>query len=110
MSAKHTAGPWHYCRGKTGTGCPCGMVWSKPADFHVATAHKAWGDFPDDPVAEIPVEEMQANAHLIAAAPELLEALEGLIQYVPGGVDRDDIGRPWLKAAFQAIAKARGEA
>lgn len=49
--------------------------------------------------------EMQANARLIAAAPELLVALEYLIE---GGYLKE-----WslaLNTANRAIAKARGEA
>jgi len=50
-------------------------------------------------------EQMEANADLIAAAPELLEALEALVldeskEYIPT--------RLW-DAARAAIAKAKGE-
>ena len=47
-----------------------------------------------------------ANARLIAAAPEMLEALEGLLLYVTD-VDVNHI--PPLSAAINAIAKAKGE-
>lgn len=43
------------------------------------------------------------NANLIAAAPELLEALESLLPMWSSGIDE-----PWVKKARQAIAKARG--
>jgi hypothetical protein len=53
-------------------------------------------------------EEIQANAHLIAAAPELLEALqelkEELFQHAEG-----NYLRPFLDKAEAAIAKAKGE-
>lgn len=42
----------------------------------------------------------------IWAAPVLLEALKGVLPYLPGALDRDTTGRPWLKTAFDAIAKA----
>lgn len=47
----------------------------------------------------------EANARLIAAAPELLEVLEEIVEMLELGVD------PWgaLKDAHAAIAKARGE-
>lgn len=57
-------------------------------------------------------EEGQANAHLIAAAPELYEALrEVLSAYVPGwdGAEYSDVGGS-VSHARAALAKARGEA
>lgn len=48
-------------------------------------------------------DEHLANARLIAAAPELLEALESLLPIWSSGIDE-----PWVKKARQAIAKARG--
>ena len=57
--------------------------------------------------------ELEANARLIAAAPELLEALEKLIRDArPSNWDDDedmDQWQAWL-AADAAIAKARGAA
>lgn len=57
--------------------------------------------------------EAMANAHLIATAPELLEALEAAIALFneptrnPSGYP---IGEPsWCPGARAAIAKARGE-
>lgn len=46
-----------------------------------------------------------ANAHLIAAAPDLFEALAGLLTITPG----DDRYALRMEAAFAALAKARGE-
>ena len=46
--------------------------------------------------------EIQANARLIAAAPDLLEALEGVVRVA----DRDT---PEFAAARAAIARATGE-
>lgn len=50
----------------------------------------------------IGIEEAKANARLIAAAPELLEALEGVVRVA----DRKTIE---FDAAHAAIAKAKGE-
>lgn len=47
-----------------------------------------------------------ANAHLIAAAPDLLDALENLVIGIGMGWDLDGI----IEASNAAIAKARGEA
>lgn len=54
-------------------------------------------------------EEREANALLIAAAPELLAALKALL---PDGWGDDDVmdHMPGVKAARLAIAKAEGRA
>ena len=48
----------------------------------------------------------EANAYLIAAAPDLLMALESIMEagYLEGGY------QPTIDMALEAIAKARGEA
>lgn len=47
------------------------------------------------------------RAHLIAAAPELLEALREAITW--DGWDQEGVAAVWLKQAQAAIAKAMGE-
>lgn len=54
----------------------------------------------------VSVEERDANARLIAAAPELLEALAALIGCIDHGSDNPTLK---LDAARAAIAKATGE-
>jgi hypothetical protein len=49
--------------------------------------------------------EVNANAHLIAAAPELLEVCEKLLAHACGDTVRGD----FLAEAELAIAKAKGE-
>ncbi|WP_041862712.1 hypothetical protein [Bordetella petrii] len=56
----------------------------------------------------------EANARLIAAAPELLDALESLLPMLADWHDEfpDHVGDkegPAIKAARAAIAKAKGE-
>ena len=49
----------------------------------------------------------EANARLIAAAPELLEALEKALN--ESGCDGDQCGTEWHELARAAITKAKGE-
>jgi hypothetical protein len=51
-------------------------------------------------------EEQRSNARLIAAAPDLLEALKTLPQSL--AATEDDLNR-WLEKASAAISKAEGE-
>ncbi len=91
--SKHTPGPWKH------TYMPRLSVIHGPNGEHVADTG-AWRD------DEHP--EMRANAHLIAAAPDLLEALEVLIANAEVNYD----ARQWLDGkakARAAIAKAKGE-
>jgi hypothetical protein len=54
-------------------------------------------------------QEHTANAALIAAAPDMLEALRELvIAAEAAGWDLDDLNAPILNAARAAIAKAEG--
>lgn len=103
MNAKHTPGPWMYSgagsikRDYTAIGCTDGET--------IATAwgHSNSGFF----VSE---EEKEANARLIAAAPELLEALQEAISLIESIDGRDNSCDPRsdisdLKAV---VAKAMG--
>ena len=89
--AKHTPGPWH-------VGMKPGPIVYGEDGAQVAPLH----------VPMVPKEENRANARLIAAAPELLEALENLLEHVE---NRDALGAYWADpmAARAAIAKAKGE-
>lgn len=107
--SKHTPGPWF--------AGPDNYIWRRhPTDLYqygggVAGDAPLAGVFasPSDWVNKFPVE---ANARLIAAAPELLEALERLkIEVVLSDVDPEYIEshfRPWLDKAEAAMLKARG--
>lgn len=110
---KHTPGPWELCSAKN---CTCMMIHSIPADQHVATAkqiacvHGEWGDGPEMLYGEVPPEQVQANAHLIAAAPDLLDALEAMILCMGQHFDSEFVmagDEEAYKNAKAAIAKAR---
>lgn len=96
-SAEHTPGPWDIMEGRT--------------LLHIETAHNA-------PVAGLAICSVsragQANARLIAAAPDLLEALERLVSthcaaadMGPNLMGADE--EPEVIAARAAIAKATGK-
>ena len=51
----------------------------------------------------VPEERLAADARLVAAAPELLAALQALVDFHPGTKNR------WTDQACLAIAKATGE-
>lgn len=85
MSAKHTPGPW--------------VMRECPKMFAVDTA-----DIGGGPIVHTDIE---ANARLIAAAPDLLKAAKQALQvFVNQGWDDDLIAASRLKAA---IAKATGK-
>ena len=80
MTSTHTPAPWHYETGDDGAVVYTGFT-----------------------IAKIPIDgsDWQPNAHLIAAAPDLLAALERLAH--PMADDED------LDYAREVIAKAKGQ-
>jgi hypothetical protein len=93
MSApKFTPGPWKFSIGGTGD-FPTWGVHIGPTLLHLRPG--------------FPMEVMDANARLIAAAPELYAALEGALDCLssfPG------VGSEQARASAEAaLAKARGE-
>lgn len=102
--AEHTKGPW--------IAHPVQRWVSPAADPEMpvcALRYESYG-------VECDEAEVRANAHLIAAAPDLLEALEGAIGALEmdhdagkdmGDADWEGIAYQRLEAARAAIAKAR---
>lgn len=97
---KHTPGPWTFeeLRGDDGLGyiasdhadVPCGHI------IHAG-------------VSDLPAEENRANAHLIAAAPDLLTALKEVSEWIGGwspNFEQDDEWPETAKRMRDAIAKA----
>lgn len=99
--AQHTEGPWI---------CHSGMVWKadgSPDGIPIARMAREPGN------GTLPTER-DANARLIAAAPEMLKALEGLFEQC------EMVHKHWgensntreadraIKAAQEVIKKARG--
>lgn len=101
-NAEHTPGPW------TATFMPAGAgLWNTrimgPDGEHILA--DTYTQFYGPGQAE-----SEANARLIAAAPELLEALAGLLKHapLPKGIRKDFSYTLYLEAARSAIAKAEG--
>ena len=95
-TATHTPGPWKFDGGE---------VWAPQGrgPDHAANVCKMTGDS----------QSRAANASLIAAAPELLEALRRMVdmfeRHLDGRVGPDDAAGRW-DSARDAIAKAEGRA
>lgn len=100
MSAPHTPGPWtvdENVPNKVWDINSEGRYWKAVA---ATTANKMGA-------GDMTAEEAAANARLIAAAPELLEACK-LIAAANGVVLRSDDARAAVAAVVAAIAKATG--
>ena len=51
----------------------------------------------------------EANAKLIASAPDMFDALQGVVDYLETFACHDEQGRIALSKAQETIAKAKGE-
>lgn len=85
MKAKHTPGPWVVRQDKKYPGL------TEIVSLEGPVIDEGFG---------LLNEREQANARLIAAAPEMLEALEGVAK----NINPDD----WFERVHAAIAKAKG--
>jgi len=96
--SKHTPGPWLIAEnGKT-------FVYALGTN----QTNVFWCDVQSAGSEKASDQEKQANAALIAAAPDLLEALIGALDHwpVPSSICKD---RPAYEAACAAVLKATGE-
>ena len=97
----HTAGPWY----PVTLGASPDHSWAIDSELHEVARLPEW---PDNQA------EAEANARLIAAAPDLLAALESLaIGLSPASVDMQrenlaDLCRVCREIAESAISKAKG--
>ena len=84
--AKHTTGPWindnGLVYGTSGDGTPSFDIYYS-------------ADWPGD------ADEGMANAKLIAAAPDLLEALPGVVRVADRATDEFDVARAAIRKATQ---------
>lgn len=96
--SKHTTGPWAWQEGTPIISCQWNGRYHVIAGVECKTL--AWHED-----ANCAGREAGANARLIAAAPDLLEALQEVEAFM--GADFDDL--PSASKARAAIAKATGE-
>lgn len=104
METKHTPGPWKFDTWHYATEAPRQELIVAGEEFRLAVLEC---DFVGDNPYTVPKEQAEANARLIAAAPELLAALEGMIEWAR----RVRHANPGMEVvnAINAIAKATGE-
>lgn len=95
--AKHTPGPWDFCAdSQYSSKCLRGVQHSRKSAIHSSTEGR--------PTIASHVGNW-ADARLIAAAPDLLEALrKALAETYPGGADPKD--PKWVTDARAAITRA----
>lgn len=93
----HTPGPWVV---RHLTGFPLMIATQPDADgFGVPVADCSKRNLPA---------EAQANARLIAAAPELLQLLESCIRVMQRADELSSDARYWIELGTNLIAKAKG--
>lgn len=92
--SKSTPGPWELLTDFA--------VWAPSENALVCACHS--GDRRLRDTREISQQEARANARLIAAAPELLEAIEELLNALPSATTH-----PAIQKARAATKKARDE-
>lgn len=94
MKTQHTPGPWHLSKGKNYVRKLSPTLTDAPQDYNICELNCMVGN-----------PEFEANARLIAAAPDMLEALEEIA--ANWGNPARALKR--LASVKAAIAKARGE-
>lgn len=106
MSEKHTPKPWILGEYDAALGYDCMTGGVKAGPVYLDGAQ--YGQRPGEDIEPDQLERMMADARLIAAAPDLLEALEGVEPYLEEDPDYTDDYNERVRAVRAAIAKARG--
>lgn len=115
--AEHTPGPWRLCAHLADHDqCSCGYrggIWSGDGETIVCEIGGPSGAPGDEMIPRADRQTQFADAHLIAAAPEMLEALVAALPYIETA-EEDDAYKPGAVAKITrqvraAIAKAEGQ-
>ena len=96
---KHTPGPWAI--GRVENGASSQSTYIQARDGYLAEIAQVWGHNDD--------RDMQANARLIAAAPELYHALVMMLDSHDRTCKGEECQISGIDLARAAIRKARGE-
>ena len=104
MNAKHTPGPWNI----GSSDLPVSRM-SIHCKGHKDSCHSTVALMVSRGAIGISHDEEFANARLIAAAPDLLKALEDCVAVMDRELAGLKVIQPELSAARAAIAKATGE-
>jgi len=104
--SKHTAGPWFIGVSSDDDQIHCIDAFDISRGRGNLEVCKVWGTVNDTEESD----QSKANARLIAAAPELLEALEVVLNAGRGTSRRIILDAEDEALARAAIARARGEA
>jgi hypothetical protein len=111
LGAVHAPGPWRLCAHlRNNDECKCGYrggIWDASGEFQICEMGGSPEHDGTKMVAEFDRPTTQANARLIAAAPDLLEALVEVVN----SWEQGDVfaGHAAIGTAKAALAKARGE-
>jgi len=106
--SKHTPGPWSYDIHGVITGGTHLATSVCVTSQHKWERAEGLGTWLEDQHRRELVSECRANARLIAAAPELLEALKMVVRHGSAVQHSDQLMFEVLSAARAAIAKAEG--
>lgn len=107
--AEHTPGPWKAVQCEQG---PPGARVPDPNEWRVNAPNERLPAFKIcNLTRETSDESLEANANLIAAAPELLAALEHWFNFIETSGSDVTLAavKPWTGKMHDAIAKARGD-
>jgi hypothetical protein len=103
MTLKHTPGPWLMAAPKDYDSDGIGVMAKNKYGVHYYVARAGYMGSADPDYAE-------ANARLISAAPDLLAALQNILDYERDSIpDAGTYGREVYDAARAVISKATGE-
>jgi hypothetical protein len=103
MAASHTPGPWTL-EDPLGPELLSIVVGDEPHQWQFIAQVSAAGNREE---GDVPKAQAKANAHLIAAAPEMLAALKAIAALMNDGGRLPENG-PTHRTALAAIAKAEG--
>lgn len=104
--SKHTPGPWKILPEE------CDKSYIRVRGTYLGSRYKVANVLTPiyEGVAAREAEETRANARLISAAPDLLEALTALVSYCERrGMDTETVSADHMDSARAAINKATGE-